>query len=393
MKEKASQIFRRFGKKERTQIIVLLVLAVVTVCLLVSVHRGAPVSGASEGAYSQYVKAEVIQVEKDNTSPDPASGNRMVGQQQLRIRILEGAHQKEAMEVTNDLSALHNVYAKQGTHLVVRVDTQKNGSYTASVYNYDRTGVLYGLVGVFLLLLCVIGGKKGLMSLLGLVFSVLSVIFLILPMILNGFSSVGAVVIVSTLNTAVCFTLLDGVNRKTVSAALGTVCGVIAAAGAASAAGAAASLGGFNMQEAESLLLQMGNSKIDIEDLLVAGIIISALGGVMDIAISISSAVYELHCMNPELGGRELFRSGIRIGRDAMGTMATTLILAFVGSSLNMMVLIYSYGIPFAQLVNTDLVGVEMIQAIAASLGIVVTVPLVTLLSSRFMVVKGLKNV
>lgn len=206
-----------------------------------------------------------------------------------------------------------------------------------------------------------------------------------LPLILGGFSPVRAALIISVLNASVCFTLLDGVNRKTVSAAIGTVCGVLCAAGVAAAAGGAASLNGFNMQEAESLLLQTGKCKIEIGGLFVAGIIISALGGVMDIAVSISSSVSELHRVNPKLGAKGLFRSGIRIGRDAMGTMATTLILAFVGSSLNTMVLIDSYGIPFAQLINTDLIGVEIVQGIAASLGIIVTVPLVTMISSRFL--------
>ena len=130
------------------------------------------------------------------------------------------------------------------------------------------------------------------------------------------------------------------------------------------------------------MLLQAGN-KIQIDSLLVAGIIISALGAVMDIAISISSSIYELHQANPKLGTGALLRSGMNIGRDAMGTMANTLILAFVGSSLNMLLLIYSYGIPFSQLINTDLIGVEIIQGIAASVGIVLTVPVVALIGSQ----------
>lgn len=376
--------FRKPGKKTMTQAAVLLVLAAVTAGLFVLAHRMEPAQSAGN-QMSRYVKAEVLQVLKDSTSPDPASGNRRVGEQQLRIRILEGKHKNEVMEIPNYLSALHNVYAGKGTRLVVRVDSQTNGSYTASVYNYDRTGVVYGLIAVFFILLCAAGRKKGILSLLGLLFSIFSVIFIMLPLILGGFSPVRAALIISVLNASVCFTLLDGVNRKTVSAAIGTVCGVLCAAGVAAAAGGAASLNGFNMQEAESLLLQTGKCKIEIGGLFVAGIIISALGGVMDIAVSISSSVSELHRVNPKLGAKGLFRSGIRIGRDAMGTMATTLILAFVGSSLNTMVLIDSYGIPFAQLINTDLIGVEIVQGIAASLGIIVTVPLVTMISSRFL--------
>ena len=97
----------------------------------------------------------------------------------------------------------------------------------------------------------------------------------------------------------------------------------------------------------------------------------------MDISMSISSAIGEVHEANKKLGFKELFTAGMNIGRDAMGTMANTLVLAYVGSSLNMMVLIYSYGVSFTQLVNTDFVAIELIRAIAGSVGIIGTVPCV----------------
>ena len=333
-----------------------------------------------------YVSAEVLQVLQDNTTPDAASGGRMVGEQKLKIRILEGTHKNEVLEIANYLSALHNVDAGQGSRIVVRVDTQTNGSYTASVYNYDRKGALYGLAAAFLLLLCLTGGRKGVMSMLGLFYTVICIVFFMLPMLLRGASPIWTAIIVCVLSTAVCFLLLDGINRKTVSAVAGTICGIILASFAASIAGTMASLNGYNMQEAESLLLQIGSDRIQIDGLLAAGIMISALGAVMDIAISISSSVYEIYQANPKVNFTGLFRSGINVGRDAMGTMANTLIFAFVGSALNMLVLIYSYGIPFSQLINTDLIGIEIMQGIAASLGVVLTVPLVTLISARLII-------
>jgi uncharacterized membrane protein len=334
-------------------------------------------------ANSMYVRAKVTQMVKNDTSPDPATGGRVLGEQELRIQILEGTHKGENMNVENDLSALHNVDAHQGSRIVVRIDTQTNGSYTASVYNYDRTGVLFGLAAFFLLLLCIVGGRKGIQSIFGLLFTMACVVFLMLPMVLKGGSPVWSAILVAVLTTAVCFILLDGINGKTVSAALGTVVGVVFAGLFASLAGMAASMNGFNMQEAESLLLQAGKNRIQIDGLLVGGIIISALGAVMDIAISISSSLYELHQANPKFGSGELFRSAMNIGRDAMGTMANTLILAFVGSSLNTLVLIDSYGIPFSQLINTDLIGIEILQGIAGSIGIVLTVPAVAWIASQ----------
>ena len=99
--------------------------------------------------------------------------------------------------------------------------------------------------------------------------------------------------------------------------------------------------------------------------------------------MSISSAIGEVHEANAKLGFKELFAAGMNIGRDAMGTMANTLVLAYVGGSLNMMVLIYSYGVSFIQLVNTDFVAIEMIRAIAGSIGIIGTVPCVSAIAAK----------
>lgn len=117
--------------------------------------------------------------------------------------------------------------------------------------------------------------------------------------------------------------------------------------------------------------------------LFTAGILISAMGAVMDVSMSISSAVCELATVNGKMTFKELYKSGMNIGRDAMGTMANTLVLAYVGSSLNMMVLIYSYGVSFSQLINTDFVAIELIKAISGSIGIVCTVPCVSFIAAK----------
>ena len=119
--------------------------------------------------------------------------------------------------------------------------------------------------------------------------------------------------------------------------------------------------------------------------MLVCGVLVAALGAVMDVSMSIASALWELRVNNPDLPARDLFRSGMNIGKDAMGTMANTLILAFAGSSLNTLLLVRVYDIPFAQLVNTDFICVEILQSVAGSMGILLTVPLVTAVSAKLM--------
>lgn len=363
----------------------LLALLSVTVILMIFATVGTRTGLVGRQGSNDYVKARVEAVLSDTTSPDPSYPERRTGQQQLRIRVLEGAYQGRQMNITNYINVLHDIEARRGMTLVVQITTQSNGSHSASVYNYDRSKVLIALGVVVLLLLCIAGGRKGLQSMLGIVFTILCVVFILLPSVLKGAPPVGMAFLVVVLTTAVGFILLDGISRKTIPAFVSTVAGALFSAGAAGLVGAIASLNGFHMQEAEALLLQSSHGQIPIHGLLVAGILISAHGAVMDVAITIASAVEEFRQESPEHRDAEYFHFGMRVGRDAMGTMVNTLVLAYVGSSLNTLLLLYSYGISFAQLINTDLIGVELLEGLAGSLGIILTVPLVAFLSAFVM--------
>ena len=176
--------------------------------------------------------------------------------------------------------------------------------------------------------------------------------------------------------------LLDGLTRKSLCAVLGCVGGVAAAGLCAGVVGEVTPMNGFNMSEAENLLLYGAEKGLTVSGLLVCGVLIAALGAVMDVAMSIASAAWELRERSPDLPPRELFRSGMNIGRDAMGTMANTLILAFAGASFNVLLLFQVYGYPLIQIINSDAMAIELIQSVAGSVGIVLTVPLVSLFSA-----------
>ena len=162
--------------------------------------------------------------------------------------------------------------------------------------------------------------------------------------------------------------------------------GGVAAAGLfAAAAGTVSPINGFNLPEAEELVLRAADQELQISGLFVSGILVASLGAVVDVAMSIASACWELRQVDPKLPRTALFRSGMNIGRDAMGTMANTLILAFAGSSLNTLLLCQVYDYPLIQIFNADAIAVEMIRGVAGSIGILLTVPLVALLSARLM--------
>ncbi len=333
-----------------------------------------------------FAVAEVTDVLADNASPDTWTEGRRIGQQLLEVKVLTGEHKGAVLEAANFLSAYANVDAKVGTKVIVRLDVDEQGElYVVSVPAYNRAPVMLGLALIFAALLVIIGRKKGVMALVGLVYTLACIWFIQVPMILRGAEPVLVSIIIVALTTAASLLFLTGLTRKTLCAVLGCVCGVGVAGIFAAVSGSISQLNGFNLPEAEDLVLRATQDTVRISGLLVSGILVASLGAVMDVAMSISSSCWELRQLNPGLPKAALFRSGMNIGRDAMGTMANTLILAFAGASLNTLLLFRIYGYPAIQLFNSDAIAVELIRGLAGSIGIILTVPLVAALSAALM--------
>ena len=189
-------------------------------------------------------------------------------------------------------------------------------------------------------------------------------------------------IIVAVLTTIVTLGLLGGYSSKTVSAILGTAIGVMIAAVAAMAFGKAAGITGYNVSDIEALNYVGQNTKIKIGELLFAGIIISALGAVMDVGMSIASTIQEIYETDKTLSMKRLFVSGINVGRDMMGTMTNTLIFAYVGGAMTTLVINYAYDLSYRQLANSYVIGIEIMQGLSGSLGVVLTVPITALIAS-----------
>ena len=368
--------------KTLPMLIVLAVLAVAAVWI----NRSGEDGTATDSGRMVYAPAKVTAILSDNAQEDfeNAEGRR-VGNQELEIQILSGDHKDEIMTVTNYMSALFNVDVQQGDRIIVRIMTDENGSYYASVFNYDRGIVLGGFLLVFFILLAALGGKKGLGALAGLLLTLGCIWFILIPCLLRGVPAIPVTIAVSAVSAAAGLIFLNGYSKKTFCAVCGCVGGVLVSGIAAALVGVLSPMNGFNMQEAENLILYGADEGLKVSGLLVCGVLISALGAVMDVALGIASSVWEMKEQNPDASVGSLFRSGMQIGKDAMGTMANTLILAFAGSSLNMLILVQTYDIPFLQLINTDSIALEVVQSVAGSIGILLTVPLVAFISAKLM--------
>lgn len=334
-----------------------------------------------------FVKAKVTEIIQDNEK----KGNMYIGDQKVQIEILSGQWKGKSMTADSSSSYLFGTHCTAGKRVIALV-SESDGEYTASVYGSDREFAVYLIIGVFLLLLIVIGGKQGLYSVIGLAFTVICILFLFLPMIYKGNSPVLSAVLVVALTTVVTMYLVGGATKKTVSAILGTVSGVLIAALFAMFFGWLTEITGYNVSDIEDLIYVQDMTKINVGELFFAGILIAALGAVMDVAMSISSTIEEIFYQNPRLSVKELFCAGMRVGKDMMGTMSNTLILAYAGGSINTLVFLYAYNYEYLQVINMYSVGIEIIQGIASSMGVILAVPISSFLAAAGYGVRKVRN-
>lgn len=328
-----------------------------------------------------YEKAKVLAVTEEKLQEDTLIPGLFVGEQQLVVEITSGKYKGERYNVTNAMSRLYNIHTKKGMQITVSMVLEDEGVKTVAVYNYNREPIILLLTGLFFIALVVIGGIKGLKSVISLLFSGVLIIFLMLPMILKGADPIFAAILTVSLTTLVSLCLIGGWNRKTSAAVVGTITGVVIAGLVSYAAGSLAHLSGLTMSEADQLINLAWTTKIHIRGLMFAAILIASLGAIMDVGMSIASSVFEIHKTDPQLSRRQLFNSGMNIGRDIMGTMSNTLILAFAGSSLNIIIIIMALNMQYHQIFNLNLISTELIQGIAGSIGIIMTVPITALVS------------
>lgn len=322
-----------------------------------------------------FEKAEVTEILQDNLN---SNGTR-VGEQKVRVKMLTGARKGEKLDVTSSSGYLFGAACTVGMKVVV-MQSVAGETTIASVYSQDREWVIYIFALLYLLALCVIGGKQGIKGCLGLIFTFFCVIFVYLPLVYLRFSPFWAAVFICFLTTLVTMYLIGGPTKKTCAATLGTLAGVVLAGLSAWCFSKASGISGYNVFDIETLMTLWNTNRIQVGGLLFSGLLISCLGAVMDVAMSISSAIDEIYKQNNSLTRKELFKAGMRVGRDMMGTDSNTLILAFAGSSVSTLLLDYAYDLPYQQIINSNNIGIAIMQGLAGSFGIVLSVPLTVLI-------------
>lgn len=363
--------------------VIILAAAAVIFIIMCCMCRTPSADVTAEGDYAEYETGKVVQIISDNTWQDEASDGSYRGEQSMIVEVTSGQYKGEQLLVDNAVGPLYGVPAEVGDSVVLTISTYTDGTVLATVHEFNREAALVIVVLLFMLATVLVGGKTGAKSLVGLVITVACIFCILIPLLLKGMPTLLTVFITCAYVAVVSFVILGGVKKKTVCAICGTVAGIAIALLFGLFAQCITRVNGLRVSDVEPLLqLRQTGTPIGLRGLLVGGITISALGAVMDVAMSLASSMSEIKDVDSSIERKALFKSGMNIGRDMVGTMTNTLILAFIGSSFVLIIYLYSLGLQPHMLFSSAYLAIEVISGVASSIGVILSVPITALISS-----------
>lgn len=340
---------------------------VVVVYLLFSFKNVQAYDETTTSINNSSIKGEIIDV---NFSFTPC---------RVTVKLLQGNHQGISIILENDLetSSDNPINLKVGDKVIVYLNYDEKGNpINGHISQYIREVPLLALSFAFLLLILIIGGFKGFKAIITLIITAVAILKYFLPSLLDGKNPFSYSIYTCILITFATLLILNGFHKKTFVAIMGTCGGVLVAGIISKIVISVAHLSGFSEDESFILSSLPISSPLDFRGLLFAGIILGALGAVMDVSMSIASALNELKILNPDLSLKDLRKSGFNVGKDIMGTMSNTLILAYVGGSMNVLLLYMVYNTNFMEVINNQIIFSEILRSLAGSIGLILTIPI-----------------
>jgi uncharacterized membrane protein len=330
--------------------------------------------GESEG-----LRAQVVEVFEEGTIDQ---GGFQQPYQRLRLRIVGGALAGQEVDVEHGLLAFTNqsrVY-RAGDQVLVEHTSTLGGDDVFFVTDFVRTGPLLWLTVLFVGATLLLSGWQGVRSLIGMGISLVIIVGFIVPQILAGRNPTAVAILGSMAMMGLSLYIVYGWNRKSHVAVAGLFLSLVLTGVLAIWFVDWARLSGYGAEEAS--FLQVAGAQLDLQGLLLAGIIIGSLGALDDIAVGQSSTIFELSNANPALRWRDLFRHGMNVGRDHIAAMVNTLFLAYVGAALPLLLLFSVYTEPLGTTLNRAIVAEEIVRTLVGSVGLLAGVPLTSLIAA-----------
>ncbi len=297
--------------------------------------------------------------------------------QLIKAKILIGPYKDKIVDVVFHRLEYtsHSYYVKTGKKVLVNVHLEEGNILKGDFINVWRVDYLKELFIIFLVLLIIFGRLKGICSLISLIFSGYIIIKLLIPLIINGYDAILVSVMCSSIIIIVSFILIAGFTKKSLIAILGTVGGTLTAGVLSQIYSSLCSITGLADEDVSLLIASIGLD-INFRGLYMSAVIIGTIGVVMDVSMSITSVIFEIKSKSPSISRFELMQSGLKVGKDVMSTMVNTLVLAYVGSFMPLLIIYITSNTSFLQAINTETLAVEVIRSLCGSIGLIVTIPL-----------------
>lgn len=300
--------------------------------------------------------------------------------QTIKVKLLSGEFKGETVELDNMLTGnpYYDIKLKKNTRVILHAEDNGEG-VEFSIEDIKRSGNLGWLSLLFCGLLIYVGRKKGFYSLVSIGLTVLLIAHALSPLILIGINPVFATILICVASTAATMYLVGGFNAKSTSAIIGAMLSLLFAGFLSYITMFTAHLTGFTGEN--SMFLYTAHPELDFVGITISTMILATLGAVMDVAMSIASTINEIYITDNTKTVKNLFTSGMNVGRDIIGTMANTLILVYLGGSLPLLLL--AGNIDLQKFINLNQVVTETASALIGSIAIVICVPFTAIAASE----------
>lgn len=332
---------------------------------------------AQEFAKSQTLRAKIIGVSEESLDSEIRE-NAGFQPKKIQLEIISEPLRGKIIEIEADEAKQNYQLADQ---VLLNYSLGADQQEIFIITDHYRLPTLLYLFAIFLILVVLIAKKRGVLALFGMLLSFLVIFYLVLPQIASGANPVTIAILASLLIIPSTFYLSHGLNKKTTVAIMGTLIALVITSLLADAFIKASKLSGFSSEEAMFLMVEQGE-KINIQGLLLAGIIIGVLGVLDDITIAQSAIVFNLKKNNSKLSAKELYQQAMNIGQDHIASMVNTLILVYAGASLPLLLLFINSSHPISEILNYEIVAEEIIRTLVASIGLISAVPITNLIAS-----------
>lgn len=363
---------------KQKQLIYQIIAVVVSALLILAAYvyvvgDGTVFKGDMEG---EIIRAKVIRVV--DTSKTNITGESEILTVNFKAKAMNTNLRGKTLDVIQEIDktyAFSPSQVEQNDVVLVESYTE-NGETHYYFGDYVRITPLIWLLLIFCVLVILFSRMQGVKTLVSLAFTCLAVFVVLIPAILNGKNIYLWAIAVCVFITVMTLTIINGFNKKAFCAGVGCISGTLCAGLIVVVTDKFLDMTGLLEEESVYLYYLIPENPINLKAIIFAMIIVGALGAVMDVAMSVSSSLWELRCKSPDISSKELMKSGFTIGRDMLGTMANTLVLAYIGSSLTSVLLLVSYNAGIEQVINKEMIIAEILQAIAGSMGMLLTLPL-----------------